>query len=233
MAKRFISTDLFNDEWFMSLTKDGKLFFIYFITMCDHAGVLRLNQKLCSFQTGIKDLVTVIKELGNSLVRVKQDTYFMPRYIRFQYPGWPQSNVKQQQGAIKILTDFDIEINSLVRVTQGLNNPYDNDNDNVIVNNNVIKQENDISKKGGMGENKIPPDIKNVTEYCLLRNNGVDPEKWFDFYSSKGWMIGKNKMQDWKAAVRTWEKDAKQGGVKEDKTTRALRIQRDYENSLQ
>jgi hypothetical protein len=43
-------------------------------------------------------------------------------------------------------------------------------------------------------------------EYCLTRNNQVDPQTFIDFYESKGWMIGKNKMKDWKAAVRTWEK---------------------------
>ena len=34
----------------------------------------------------------------------------------------------------------------------------------------------------------------------------MDPEKFIDFYESKGWMVGKNKMKDWKAAVRTWER---------------------------
>jgi uncharacterized protein YdaU (DUF1376 family) len=52
---------------------------------------------------------------------------------------------------------------------------------------------------------KIPPKIEDVKTYCKERNNNVDPDKWFDFYTSKGWMVGKNKMKDWKAAVRTWE----------------------------
>jgi len=51
-----------------------------------------------------------------------------------------------------------------------------------------------------------PPTLEEVAAYCRDRNNGVDPQKWYDFYSAKGWMIGKNKMKDWKAAVRTWEK---------------------------
>jgi hypothetical protein len=51
-----------------------------------------------------------------------------------------------------------------------------------------------------------PPTLDEVKAYCQERNNSVDPEKWYDFYVSKGWMIGKNKMKDWKAAVRTWER---------------------------
>lgn len=50
-----------------------------------------------------------------------------------------------------------------------------------------------------------PPTPEQVKAYCLERNNGVDWDKWFNFYSAKGWMVGKNKMKDWKAAVRTWE----------------------------
>ena len=39
----------------------------------------------------------------------------------------------------------------------------------------------------------------------MERRNGVDPQRFIDFYETKGWMVGKNKMKDWKAAVRTWE----------------------------
>lgn len=51
----------------------------------------------------------------------------------------------------------------------------------------------------------IPPSISEVKEYCEKRKNGINPEQFVNFYQSKGWMIGKNKMKDWKAAVRTWE----------------------------
>jgi hypothetical protein len=57
--------------------------------------------------------------------------------------------------------------------------------------------------------NNIPPSLNFVKNYCLERKNNVDAEKWYNFYEAKGWMIGKNKMKDWKAAVRTWEGDVK------------------------
>jgi len=52
----------------------------------------------------------------------------------------------------------------------------------------------------------IPPTLEAVSFYCEERGDLVDPKKWFDFYASKGWLIGKNKMVDWQAAVRTWER---------------------------
>lgn len=49
------------------------------------------------------------------------------------------------------------------------------------------------------------PTLNEVEEYCQERKNGVNPEKWLAHYESNGWMVGKNKMKDWKGAVRTWE----------------------------
>jgi len=56
----------------------------------------------------------------------------------------------------------------------------------------------------------IPPTVEEVKGYCQERGNDVDPEQWVNFYQAKGWYVGKNKMIDWKAAVRTWEKNSKQ-----------------------
>lgn len=51
-----------------------------------------------------------------------------------------------------------------------------------------------------------PPSLMEVKAYCLERGNNIDPESFIDFYESKGWMVGSNKMKNWKAAMRTWEK---------------------------
>lgn len=50
------------------------------------------------------------------------------------------------------------------------------------------------------------PSIEEITIYCQERKNRVDPDKFFNFYESKGWMIGKNKMKNWRSAIITWEK---------------------------
>ena len=49
------------------------------------------------------------------------------------------------------------------------------------------------------------PSLDEIIVYCQERGNQVDPEKFFNFYESKGWVVGKSPMKDWKAAVRTWE----------------------------
>jgi len=54
--------------------------------------------------------------------------------------------------------------------------------------------------------NNKKPSVQEIKDYCLERNNGIDAEQFFDFYESKNWYVGKNKMKNWQAAVRTWEK---------------------------
>ena len=59
-----------------------------------------------------------------------------------------------------------------------------------------------------------PPTVAEVKAYCDERGNNVDAERFVDFYESKGWMVGKNKMKSWKAAVRNWERDQNKAPAK-------------------
>jgi hypothetical protein len=148
MAKRFIDTEIFNDEWFMDLSKDAKLFYIYYITNCDHAGILKLNVRIAEMQTGIKSIQTVIEQLSNCLLTLKPNVYLMPAFIKYQYPNFPKSNVKQQESALKILAYYDIDeekIKSYLTVSKELNNTYDNVS--VSVSETVIDKKVDEEKK--------------------------------------------------------------------------------------
>ncbi|MBR0085668.1 MAG: hypothetical protein IJL97_03865 [Lachnospiraceae bacterium] len=66
---------------------------------------------------------------------------------------------------------------------------------------------------------QIPPTLDMVRAYCLERNNTVNADRFYDFYESKNWYVGKNKMRDWHAAVRTWEKD----GGRSDAVTKTMK----------
>ena len=73
------------------------------------------------------------------------------------------------------------------------------DNTNININNTNLT---DSNKKALFKK----PTLDDVKNYCILRNNNIDAEAFIDFYESKNFMIGKNKMKDWKACVRTWER---------------------------
>jgi hypothetical protein len=55
-------------------------------------------------------------------------------------------------------------------------------------------------------KNIIPPPIFLITRYCKERNNDIDPEYFYDWYQTRGWKVGKDRMKDWQSAIRTWEK---------------------------
>lgn len=87
---------------------------------------------------------------------------------------------------------------------QGEGQPMDMDEDSLQGNFRATSgQQNKKNKK-----EKIftPPSVDDVQAYCAERNNGIDAEAFVDYYISTGWFIGKNKMKNWKAAVRTWER---------------------------
>lgn len=70
--------------------------------------------------------------------------------------------------------------------------------------NRTVTEEN---KKSNTGVRFAPPSLQEVQDYCNERQNFVDASRFLDFYASNGWRVGKNPMKDWKAAVRTWEKN--------------------------
>ena len=81
--------------------------------------------------------------------------------------------------------------------TSHMTGHMENEDENVIVNKKRI-----IFK---------PPTIEEIKDYCIERQNKVNAEKFISHYEANGWMVGKNKMKDWKAAVRTWEQNEQYG----------------------
>ena len=105
---------------------------------------------------------------------------------------------------------------------QNLANEADNNNINVNVDNNVVKEENidtNVSNKKS-SKSFVPPTLEEVESYIREKGYYFDAETFVSFYESKGWMVGKNKMKDWKAACRTWENSRREKA--EDSTSRRI-----------
>lgn len=108
-------------------------------------------------------------------------------------------------------------------------NEYDHDND---------LKENTL--KGVKEKRFAPPTVEDVNAYCREKGYSVDAERFVDFYESKGWMVGKNRMKDWKAAVRNWNRSQRQeltaeAGKRQEKAAAPNRFhnfqERDYDFS--
>jgi len=102
--------------------------------------------------------------------------------------GYIERTVIFKQGSKEILSRY-------IKLTDKGSLKNCTDNTNINITNNNLTDNN--SKK---------PTLDEVKNYCIFRNNNIDAEGFISFYESKDWMIGKNKMKDWKQAIVTWEK---------------------------
>jgi hypothetical protein len=195
MSKRFIDTNLFSDDWFSELSIEQKLAFIYLICNCDHAGIYKLNRKLAEFQTGLSQFESILGTMCEYVVKIDSYVYFMPKFLKFQYPDFPKSGVKQQDSAVKLLKRNKISIDilkSYLTLSQEFINSYDNDNDN------------DNEYKGS-AEGKIKnPTIEEMIKYFVENGfSAFSAETAWYHYNNKNWHDSQNKpVLNWKNKVK-------------------------------
>lgn len=153
----------------------------------DDKKVLLAKRFLIEFESG----VVVIKHwrLNNYLQndRIKETTYLQEKSLLYLKENGIYTLDKEQgtpmyTKCIHSIDKYSIEENSIDK------NSID-----------IIADKSDTKRF-------TPPIIEDVKAYCLERQNGVDYVKWWNFYNSKNWYVGKNKMKNWKSAIITWEK---------------------------
>lgn len=156
------------------------------------AGQLITGRKKISAEMGISESkVYRILKLFKSEQQIEQQT--CPQNSLITIVNWGSYQNYEQQNEQQVNND---------RTTseQQVNT---NKNDK-----NVKNDKND--KKREVLTHFITPSLDEVKAYCQERNNNINADHFINFYSAKGWMVGKNKMKDWKAAIRTWESRDKQ-----------------------
>lgn len=80
------------------------------------------------------------------------------------------------------------------------------------INNNILGHDKKFKK----------PTLEEIQSYCSERKNNVDPQRFFDYYESVDWHIGKNKMKNWQACIRNWEKNTRTNTKQEENTFNEL-----------
>jgi len=101
----------------------------------------------------------------------------------------------------------------MINISSSYVKHMENENENENINKNIKKNKRDLFQK---------PTLDEVLSYCKERNSGVDGHKFFNYYESNGWKVGKNTMKNWKAAVHTWEKNTDTKEIKTMKPNNLL-----------
>jgi len=189
-------TDKWKKRFVRELTPQHKLLWFYILDDCNHAGIWEVDIDVASIRVGFDlsqdDLPSLF---GDKVISFDNgDKWFIPDFIEYQY-GELNQNSNVHKSVINLLNKYNLEgyLKGSQRVESTLK---DKDTDIVIVKDKV------------KSKRFTKPNIEDIKEYCIERNNFVDAEKFFDYYSSNGWKVGKNPMKDWKASVRTWEKNS-------------------------
>ena len=147
-----------------------------------------------------KDTInSVLRELEDNKYLIRKRIYSNGKIVDWEYNIYESKNLHPKNQDIE---NQDIGF-------------YDN---NKILNNKILNnKENNISKDILSKKVFKKPTVEEIQSYCEERQNGINASYFYDFYESKGWMIGKNKVKDWKACIRTWERNNKKTKIEVDK----------------
>ena len=228
--KRVVSTEFWTDTKVIDLfSPEDKLFFLYLMTNphTTQLGVYQISKKVMAFELGysLEAVSVLIDRFENKyqLIKYSAETseVAIRNYLKHSIVkgGKPVEDLLAKEisevkdtSLLKYVHDSladakDLNV-SVLKIIPLLNdNDNDNDNENEYSSPYSTLKGNESSKSAS--KRFTPPTLQEVKAYCIERGNTVDPERFVDFYESKGWMVGKNKMKDWKAAVRTWEQKDK------------------------
>ena len=209
---RNIKPGFFLNEQLAELPYEARLLFIGLWTLADRDGKLEERQKRIEAELFPYDLVNAETLLGSLEKRqficrymVSGHRYILiPNFSKHQnphkherpseIPNPPQATDLQEVGNSP-------EITGLSRDITGLS-PADS----------LLLIPDSLLKTKARSLKFALPSLGEIQAYCQERNNHVDPQQFFDYYTANGWKVGRNLMRDWRAAVRNWERnDFRQG----------------------
>ena len=185
---------------------NGKDYILFYLKLLcesiDHDGNLRFSEKIPYSETMLATLTDTNVDIVRSAIKVFSEL-----------------------GMMEVLDDgtyFMSEVERLVgsETDWAVKKRIYRENHPVIEDKTRTKKDNVRQEKEKELEKEIEKDIKvrrftpptptEVQQYCSESGHFIDADAFVDFYASKNWMVGKNKMKDWKSAVRNWERRDKE-----------------------
>lgn len=231
MARKYRKIDprIWGDERFVNLSNEEKLIALYCLTspQCNRIGLFRF-----SVAAAAEDLGTLPQTFAKRFANVCHtlNWTFDERSKVLYFPTWWKYNAPDNPNTMKscledlhdvpatyLLARFYantkyLQASTAERIANVARNvtPNVSPQEQEQEQEQEKEQEQDVLGRPASGR-FTPPAIDDVRAYCQERGNSVDAEKFVAFYSAKGWMIGRNKMKDWRQAVITWEKNSTNG----------------------
>jgi hypothetical protein len=191
MAKRFTDTEKWKKGFVRNLPPAYKLLWLYMLDDCDNAGVWQVEVEVASIRVGAKlNEKEALKLFGNNVISFDEGSkWFVKEFVKFQqgvsHIAELNSNSNPHKSILRIVEQY--------KLLELEDNPIE-----------VIEEVKQAKKSKRFKK----PTLDELEHYCIERQNKVDIQKFFNFYESNGWKVGKNPMKDWRASVRTWESNS-------------------------
>lgn len=191
MAKRFTDSGKWDDPWFAELPSKYKLFYLYLLDECDHAGIWKVNFRKAQFMVGESlEPSEVMRYMGDRIRRIDDAYWFVTKFIRFQYGmlrndrmSLSALSILEKHGLTNIINDFyegakKEHGSPLVGVKD-----KDKDKDRVKV----------ISEEGGVGGKFTPTLQECITTAQMDGFTKEQGEAYYHFRNKDGWMVARGK----------------------------------------
>lgn len=212
--KRMISPEIWASSSFAELTDFAKIVFIGLISNADDEGKGESDPALLKSTLFPRDEKKRAADVKSALSEIARSTstlfysvegknyYVLTKWKVYQkldrptpskIPDPPQDQNVGERGSYTQNQQLD---EGSTNTRRGL------DESSTLIEKNMNK--NRIEERDARARVRIPT-LEEITDYCEKRGRKVDPQRFFDYYSANGWMIGKYRMRDWQAAVRRWE----------------------------
>ncbi len=213
---------------------NGKDYIIFYLKLLcesiDHEGKLRFSEEIPYNEEMLATITRTNVDIVRSAIKVftslnmieilDDGTYFMSKVdkmIGFE-SEWAKKkrDYRETQEELKKLQVDNVHLMSYKR------EEIEKDKEKDI-------KENNLKEKSSRF---IAPTIEEIKNYCKVRNNDIDAEAFYNFYESKGWYVGKNKMKNWKCAIITWEKSRKNNFNNREANIKQAEYSKDYDETF-
>lgn len=206
MSKRMYDTGIIQQMWYMELPPRAKALWWQLHAMMDNAGVFEINDRMLEVMFG--DKVTreeIFTSFGN---RVQPVPDHPDKGVFVGYVAWANGRglskaSPSQRSVLARLEELGLSVEKLAAMSRKRAAPRPA----------AEPPPKPKPERHAPAPRFKPPTLEEVKAYCdEMQYSMVDPVRWFNYYSANGWMVGRNHMKDWKAAVRTWTRP-KGGGT--------------------
>lgn len=222
---RITNCEKWQDTWFSDLSPNAKLVFIFLYENCNNAGIYEINKKFMLFLLGLneKELKEAIKELKKSYIKSKDDTrIWLKNFLKHQ----KQLPLNPKNGAHKHI---------ILLLEENTNDPDKFKGCKEMVSLIPVIEDKPKTKKVRRTTKKFKKptveEVKAFMEEKQFKLAKVEAERFWNWFESNGWKVGKNPMKNWKGAVNSWMSNwYERNKIEKPKNSRMSNLKESHEN---